>query len=115
MTSSTTFERVKHAIEARAVHVSLHAGDEAVQDGLLLDDIEAATLDGECMEEYPDDPRGPSCLVLGTTGGLTPVHALWGFDAQRDRAILITVYHPDPQRWSADFRTRRRKHGIEPE
>jgi hypothetical protein len=29
----------------------------------------AVVLEGEGIEDYPDDPRGHSCLMLGTAGG----------------------------------------------
>lgn len=73
------------------MRVSMHALREAEADGLALEQLETITLAGECIEDYPDDPRGPSCLVLG-----------W-----LPKAILITVYLPDPQRWSDDFGRRR--------
>jgi hypothetical protein len=104
--SSATFEHVKQSIRSDAVHVSVHARDDAVADDLWLQDVTAATLVADCIEDYPDDPRGPSCLVLCHIRE-SPVHALWGFDEPRLRAILITVYRPDPNRWSDDFRTRR--------
>jgi hypothetical protein len=107
MASSETFPQVKQAIDAGNVYVSVHARDEAIADDLLMPDIEAATLRADCIEDYPADPRGPSCLLLCEIGG-RPVHVLWGFDAVHLRAILITVYRPDPDRWSSDFRTRRR-------
>jgi hypothetical protein len=113
MVSSRTFEDVKKAIQAGAVHVSVHARDEAVADDLRLPDIEAATLGADCIEDYPDDPRGPSCLLLCAIGE-RPIHTLWGFDEHHLRAILITVYRPDSNRWSNDLRTRRRNAG-EPE
>jgi hypothetical protein len=69
----------------------MHALREAEADGLALEQIKTATLAGECIEDYPDDPRGPSCLVRGWV----------------PEAILITVYLPDPQRWSDDFGRRR--------
>jgi len=107
MVLSETFSQVKQAIQAGAVHVSVHARDEAAADELLLQDVESATLRGDCIEDYPSDPRGPSCLVFCEIAG-RPVHLLWGFDEVCLRAILITVYRPDPDRWSSDFRTRRR-------
>lgn len=98
---------VVDAVVAGRVRVSAHALREAEEDGLTLGDIEAATLGGECIEDYPDDPRGPSCLILGWRDRGGPVHAVWGFDVVSRQAILITVYLPDPQRWSDDFRRRR--------
>ncbi len=94
-------------MRAQLVRVSMHALREAEVDRLTIRDIEVATLSRECIEDYPDDPRGPSCLVLGRLVDGAGVHALWGFDAPSRQAILITVYRPDPQRWSKDLRSRR--------
>ena len=79
----STHRSVVQSVAAGRVRVSAHALREAELDRLTLADIEVVTLGGECIEDYPDDPRGPSC------------------------PILITVYLPDPQRWSDDFRRRR--------
>ena len=49
--------------------VSFHAQQERLEEDLDLIEIEAAIIDhGELLEEYPDDPRGESCLVLGFVG-----------------------------------------------
>jgi hypothetical protein len=72
-------------------------------------DVIDATRCGDVIEDYPTDPRGASCLALITVGNDRPVHAVWAFDEGSGRAILITVYRPDPTRWSDDFRHRRRR------
>ena len=104
---SATFRAVVASILERRLRVSALALREAEVDRLTLEEIEALTCGGECIEDYPNDPRGPSCLVLGQQANRGAVHALWGFDAPSRQAILITVYLPDPQRWSEDFRRRR--------
>ena len=104
---SDTFEKVCGAIDAGRVHVSEHGYDEAVADGLRVVDVIEETLRGEVIEDYPEDPRGRSCLVHLAVDDDRPVHAVWGFDPEVGRAILITVYRPDPRRWSDDFRQRR--------
>lgn len=104
---SDTFDKVCEAVDAARVHVSEHAYDEAVEDGLSVVAVIDQTTGAEVIEDYPDDPRGPSCLVLLAPERDQPVHAVWGFDEGVGRAILITVYRPDPERWSDDFRKRR--------
>jgi hypothetical protein len=60
------------------------------------------------LEEYPDDPRGESCLVLGFVGS-RPLHAVLGWAAMKGETQrmlrLITVYTPTVPKWS-DPRTR---------
>jgi hypothetical protein len=105
--SSSTFRAVREAVHADLVRVSSHALEEAAADQLRIGEITDITRRGECIEDYPTDPRGPSCLVLGHLSDRSAVHALWGFDQVSRQAILITVYRPDPARWSEDCRKRR--------
>jgi len=104
---SDTFDKVCEAIDDGRVHVSEHAYDEAVEDALSVVAVIDETGRGRVIEDYPTDPRGPTCLVLLAAGQDEPVHAVWGFDDGAARAILITVYRPDRERWSGDFRQRR--------
>jgi len=104
---SNTFNKVCEAADSGRVHVSEHAYDEAVEDDMSVVAVIDATSGGEVIEDYPEDPRGPSCLVLLGAGGDESVHAVWAFDDGVGRAILVTVYRPDPTRWSEDFRQRK--------
>ena len=69
-------------------------------------DLEEAIGNGAIIEDYPDDPRGPSCLVLGRCGG-RPLHVVCG-QLQDQGVLIITAYEPDPDEWESDWRTRRR-------
>ena len=72
---------------------------------IRAEDIEQAVKSGEIREDYADDPRGPSCLILGMTGK-RPLHVVFGrLDA--DEILVITAYNPDPEQWENDWRTRR--------
>lgn len=104
---SNTFDKVHESIIDGRVHVSDHAYDEAVEDELSVMDVIDRTLNGEVIEDYPDDRRGSSCLVLLNLGDEQPVHVVRAFDDGSGR--LITVYRPDPTRWSDDLRQRRPK------
>jgi Domain of unknown function (DUF4258) len=104
---SDTFNKVHTSIVDGRVHVSDHAYDEAVGDDLSIVDVIDRTVNGEVIEDYPDDRRGPCCLVFLEVDGEQPVHAVWAFDDGSGQAILVTVYRPDPTRWSADLRRRR--------
>ena len=105
---SKTFEAIQDAIAREAIQVSRHALHELEEDGLLLDGVLAAALAGEAIEDYPTDPRGPSCLVCSAPGEGVWVHTVWGWDPASGIAVLITVYRPTPEKWENDFKTRRR-------
>jgi hypothetical protein len=89
--------------------VSFHAQQERLEEDLDLIEIEAAIIEsGELLEQYPDDPRGESCLALGFVGD-RPIHVVLGWAAikgeSRGMLRLITVYTPMAPKWS-DPRTR---------
>lgn len=68
-------------------------------------EIEKAVMDGVLIEEYPEDARGHSCLILGYGDEDRPIHVVC---APKDEYLaIITAYLPDVTRWSDDFRTRR--------
>jgi uncharacterized protein DUF4258 len=73
---------------------------------ISADDLEEAIRNGTIVEDYPDDARGPSCLILGQSGG-RPLHVVCG-RLEEQRILIITAYEPDPEEWEPDWRTRRR-------
>jgi hypothetical protein len=66
-------------------------------------EVQSVVLGGELVEDYPDDPRRHSCLLLGTPDE-RPVHVVCSPKA--DHLAIITAYVPDSTQWSADFRRR---------
>jgi hypothetical protein len=66
-------------------------------------EVQSVVLGGELVEDYPDDPRGHSCLLLGTPDE-RPVHVVCSPKA--DYLAIITAYVPDSTQWSPDFRRR---------
>ena len=99
---------IRSLVAAGRYEVSLHAQQERLDDDLDVAEIEQALLTGEILEEYPDDPRGESCLMLGFANA-RPVHVVLGWarrQASRRRTLrVITVYVPQRPKWF-DPRTR---------
>ena len=98
--------QVQSAVAGGRYRVSDHAAEEMIADDLLEAEIVAATAGGELIEDYPRAFPFPACLVLGLAIPTEPLHLVWAFEAAKDYAVLVTVYRPDPARWSADFRKR---------
>lgn len=61
------------------------------------DEVDQAIRSGE--KEYPEDKPYPSALVLGFTTSSRALHIVCAYDSENDRAIVITAYEPDPERW----------------
>ncbi|MBI4551036.1 MAG: DUF4258 domain-containing protein [Candidatus Latescibacteria bacterium] len=62
---------------------------------------------GEVIEIYPDDTPYPSVLIFGMTTSNRPLHAVCAYDSQDGRAVIVTVYQPDPDLWE-DYRRRKK-------
>ena len=90
--------------------MTLHAELERDADEITIAEIEQAYSDpqAEIIEDYPEDPRGPSVLMLGFTKAKDPLHAVWSI--HETTAILVTVYRPDPVLWT----NWRKRKGTEP-
>ncbi|MDQ3973313.1 MAG: DUF4258 domain-containing protein [Actinomycetota bacterium] len=82
---------------------SEHALDRMLDWDLDVGEIKAALDNGEIIEEYEDGSR----LVLGRSG-VRPLHMVIREDDMTETIFIITVYEPDPGRWDAAFRERRR-------
>lgn len=87
---------------------STHALQRLAERQILIGDILHGLPFAAVVEEYPDDPRGESVLVLLFDGSDLPIHALWGIPfTDRNLVKLVTVYRPDPVEWHPDWKTRK--------
>lgn len=65
-------------------------------------------LEGEVIEEYPDDFPFPSALILGWHGE-RPLHIVAAWNEKLGVGYLITIYEPGLDYFEIDFRTRKQK------
>jgi hypothetical protein len=68
-------------------------------------EVEAVITQGELIEDYSNDRRGHSCLMLGFGEAGRAVHVVCS--PKDEYLAIITAYLPDPDQWSEDFRQRR--------
>ena len=107
---SKTFEQVIVLVDKNEVRISEHGYDELAQDDLLAREIVAGAKAGIVVEDYPDYHKGPCVLVLQCDSTDRPIHVVWGIPKDRQSpAVVVTAYRPDPERWSDDFLSRKRK------
>lgn len=78
--------------------MSLYADEERISEGLLVSQLEFVLLQCEVIEQYSNDPRGESCLVLGYTNDNVPVHIVCGKKSMKN-LFIITVYKPIMPKW----------------
>jgi hypothetical protein len=101
---------LRRCFDENRVLYSQHARTEMRQEefGPVSDaEVYEAVSGGEVIESYPEDQPYPSVLVFGRTQSGRPLHVVVAVARDEDRAIVITVYQPDPRRWEDDFRRRR--------
>ena len=86
---------------------TIHAGERMIERHIAVSEVTEAVLSdsAEVIEDYPDDPRGFSCLVLGMTAKGRPLHVQCSYPPS---VVIITAYEPEPTEW-LDWRTRREK------
>jgi hypothetical protein len=106
MKKSHQLTQIQAKVKQRQYRLTGHAEQEREFDRITIIQIEEAILStqAEVIENYPEDVRGRSCLVLGFTGDGNPIHVVCGLEAEM--LIVITVYRPDSEQW-VNWRKRR--------
>ena len=106
---SEILRRVQTLVLAGDFIVSRHGFRELAADDIVAQDALAGIHLAIVVEDYPDSRKEPSVLVLQHDRDGRPIHMMWGVPKSAGRpAILVTSYRPAPERWSADFRKRRK-------
>ena len=110
---------IQAAIRANHILAGPHAANEAGADFLSLHEIWQSLLlsESEIIEDYPTDPRGPSCLIYCEVNGM-PEHVVIAYPCTMAAhqiqlpalAFMITCSQPGglkhAHKWSADFKRR---------
>ena len=97
---------IEEKVRADQWRLSWHGEREREADRITAQEIREGLLSprAEIIENYSDDPRGASCLVLGFTNEGAPLHFVCGVSLP-DVVVIITLYRPNPQQW-IDWRVR---------
>jgi hypothetical protein len=98
-------EEIQEKILAGRFEFSKHAVDQSILRHITLQDIREAIVDGEIIEDYPNDKYGPSCLISGYTQAGRPLHIQCSY-LSRPLVKIITLYEPDANLW-VDFKVRK--------
>ena len=69
-------------------------------------EVRTVVFNGVVIEDYPDDARGHSCLILGQGDGSRPIHVVCA--PKSDYLAIITAYLPNQKQWHPDWKTRRK-------
>jgi hypothetical protein len=70
-------------------------------------EVRRVVCEGEVIEDYPQDARGHSCLLLGFGSEDRAIHVVC--TPKEEYLAIVTAYLPDEKEWSEDFRVREKK------
>ena len=106
MASESILEQVKRAARQHVLYLPHAIRQMSHPDRMITPaEVERIVISGEVIEDYQQDPRGPSCLLLGKGEAGRSLHVVCS--PKDDYLAIITAYVPDPEQWSADLRRRR--------
>jgi hypothetical protein len=107
--SPVTLRFVHLHIRSRQYRLTRHATIARLERGITIREIELALLNGEIIENYPDDTPYPSCLILGWLESGDPLHIVCSRGTREPALRIVTVYEPDIALWHDDYKTRKVK------
>jgi len=97
-------KHIKTKIKTGGYDISIHAVERSIKRHIWKEDIEAAVLNGEIIEEYLDDKPFPTYLIFGKTKKDKPLHIVC---SNSPRPKIITAYEPKKERW-INYRIRKK-------
>ena len=74
---------------------------------ILRKEIEEVIIKGDVIEDYPEDARGHSGLIMANVSTGRVVHVVCA--PKQEYLTVISAYLPNPDKWQADMKTRKRE------
>jgi hypothetical protein len=98
-------EELKRLCITNAITWTDHAIERMIKRSISREEVKEVILNGEEIEDYPDDYPYPSCLILGFPFTGRALHVVCGVG---DGVLwIITAYSPDLAEWTDDYKTRK--------
>ena len=94
------------AVNTDDVILTQHVLERIRERQVEKDDLFNIIMNGEIIEQYPNDYPFPSCLILGNSIAGDPLHIVCGLG--KNKVWVINVYIPDLDEWETDLKTRKR-------
>jgi hypothetical protein len=98
-------DEIKKRCQNQTIEVTAHMLMRFQQRNITYEEIKQAIMNGEVIEEYPDDYPCPSYLILGHTMSGRVLHVVARLS--ETKLWLITAYQPNPYKWNDTFKTRK--------
>ena len=85
---------------------SKHALERLQSRGISVKDVKNCIMNGEIIEEYPNDFPAPSALIYGKDLNGKIIHTVCGIDEAR--IYIISAYYPSVLKFEANLKIRRK-------
>ena len=102
-------EQVQALVAAGRWAPSRHGRRRRDQRGIQNSDLVNGLAEAIVVDLYDNPGERPAVLLLQHDRSGTPIHVIWGFDADTGDALVITTYHPSLDLWEPDLMTRRQR------
>ena len=106
---SITNRLIRKIAEKDRIAFKKHSAIRMRERDIYADEVKYIMLNGEIIEEYPEDKPFPSCLIFGFTKKQKPIHIVISIDSDDQIIWVITVYSPSKEEWEDGFRRRKIK------
>lgn len=93
---SVNHDKLKRLLTEDAFIISNHARTRMFQRDISTENVIEVIINGQIIEDYPEDEPCPSALFFAYSGG-TPCHVV--IAECEDHARIITVYIPENNKW----------------
>jgi len=100
-------EKLQKAIKMGNYEWRKHTLVRLAERSISQDVVLRVILEGEVIEDYPNDKPFPSCLIFKMIER-GPYHVVVSFNPEFKKAYIITAYQPTLDKFEPDFKTRRR-------
>ena len=87
-------DQLINAVRNGRIEWQIHALERMMKRGISTQIVKQVLLEGEMIEDYPDDKPFPTALFLGWLQG-EPFHVVTALDSLSGYCFVITVYRPD--------------------
>ena len=97
--SKVVMRHVRQQVRTDNFVIGPHAEKERHEEvpSIRISEMREAIQQGTVLENYPDDTRGPSCLIYGETLNGRPLHIVC--TSVKPVVFFITVYEPRYPKW----------------
>lgn len=100
-------ETLKRLCSAAKIKWTKHGMERMQERNISRADVKNCIMNGEIIEEYPNDFPIPSALVFGHNMNGAVLHTVCGTDGLF--LYVVTTYFPDIEKFGSDLKTRRTK------